>query len=37
MIVHCMDDKVVPPDKSERNFAAAKEPKQFWRFPPAVM
>jgi fermentation-respiration switch protein FrsA (DUF1100 family) len=28
-----MDDKVVPPDNSERNFAAAKEPKQFWRIP----
>jgi dipeptidyl aminopeptidase/acylaminoacyl peptidase len=33
LIVHCMDDKVAPPDNSERNFAAAKEPKQFWRIP----
>src|ERR1035438_210564 len=24
LIVHCMDDKVVPPDNSERNFAAAR-------------
>jgi uncharacterized protein len=33
LIVHCMDDKVLPPDNSERNFAAAKEPKQIWRIP----
>src|SRR5674476_267275 len=33
LIVHCMDDKVARPDNSERNFAAAKEPKQFWRIP----
>lgn len=33
LIVHCMEDKVVPPDNSDRNFAAAGEPKQFWRIP----
>ena len=33
LIVHCMGDKVVPPDNSDRNFAAAREPKQFWRIP----
>ena len=31
LIVHCMEDKVVPPDNSDRNYAAAREPKQFWR------
>jgi fermentation-respiration switch protein FrsA (DUF1100 family) len=33
LIVHCMQDKVVPPDNSDRNFAAAGEPKQFWHIP----
>ena len=33
LIVHCMKDTVVPPDNSDRNFAAAREPKQFWRIP----
>jgi fermentation-respiration switch protein FrsA (DUF1100 family) len=33
LIIHCMQDTVVPPDNSERNFAAAKEPKEFWRIP----
>ncbi len=33
LIVHCMNDQVVPPDNSERNFRAAREPKQFWRIP----
>ncbi len=32
-IVHCMEDKVVPPDNSDRNFANAREPKQYWRIP----
>ncbi|HUA59825.1 MAG TPA: alpha/beta hydrolase [Verrucomicrobiae bacterium] len=31
LIVHCENDKTLPPDNSERNFAAAKEPKRFWR------
>jgi len=33
LIVHCLDDITVPPDNSERNFAAAKEPKQLWGIP----
>jgi uncharacterized protein len=33
LIVHCMGDRTVPPDNSDRNFAAAGEPKQFWRIP----
>ena len=33
LIIHCMGDKVVLPDNSDRNFAAAGEPKQFWRIP----
>ena len=33
MIIYCRDDKVVPPPNSERNFAAAKEPKQIWWIP----
>ena len=33
LIIHSMDDTVVPPANSERNFAAAREPKQFWRIP----
>ena len=33
LVIHCMEDKVVPPDNSDRNFAAAREPKQFWRVP----
>jgi fermentation-respiration switch protein FrsA (DUF1100 family) len=33
LVIHCMEDKVVPPDNSDRNFAAAGEPKQFWRIP----
>lgn len=32
-IIHCMGDKVVPPANSERNFAAAREPKQVWWIP----
>jgi fermentation-respiration switch protein FrsA (DUF1100 family) len=31
LIIHCMNDTVVPPDNSDRNFAAARDPKQFWR------
>jgi fermentation-respiration switch protein FrsA (DUF1100 family) len=33
LIIHCMQDTVVPPDNSDRNFAAARDPKQFWRIP----
>ena len=32
-IIHCMQDTVVSPDNRERIFAAAREPKQFWRIP----
>jgi fermentation-respiration switch protein FrsA (DUF1100 family) len=31
LIIHCMDDTVVPPVDSERNFNAAGEPKSIWR------
>jgi len=30
LIVHCLNDKTLPPDNSERNFAAAQEPKHLW-------
>ncbi len=33
LIIHCMQDTVVPPGNSERIFAAARQPKQFWRIP----
>ena len=33
LIIHCMTDKVLLPDNSERNFRAAGEPKYFWRIP----
>lgn len=33
LIIHCMNDQVVPPRNSERNFRAAREPKQFWSIP----
>jgi dipeptidyl aminopeptidase/acylaminoacyl peptidase len=33
LIIHCMGDTVVPPANSERMFAAARQPKQFWRVP----
>ncbi len=33
LIIHCMQDEIVPPANSDRNFAAAGEPKEFWRIP----
>ncbi len=33
LVIHCMEDRVVPPENSDRNFRAAREPKQFWRIP----
>jgi uncharacterized protein len=33
LVIHCMDDTVVPPANSERIFAAARQPKEFWRIP----
>ena len=33
LVIHCIGDRVVPPENSERNFLAAGEPKQFWRIP----
>ena len=34
-IIHGLADIYVPPDNSERNFAAANEPKQVWYVPGA--
>jgi fermentation-respiration switch protein FrsA (DUF1100 family) len=33
LIIQCMDDKIVPPVNSERNFQAAADPKFVWRIP----
>ncbi|HVT92849.1 MAG TPA: alpha/beta hydrolase [Bryobacteraceae bacterium] len=33
LILHCQEDQVVPPGNSERNFQAAREPKEIWRIP----
>jgi fermentation-respiration switch protein FrsA (DUF1100 family) len=33
LIIHCLGDTVVPPPNSERIFAAAGNPKQFWKIP----
>ena len=33
LFIHCMGDMVVPPANSERNFAAAGDPKSIWRIP----
>ena len=32
-VIHCMGDRFIPPDHSDRIFARAKEPKQIWRIP----
>ena len=33
LIIHCMGDTVVPPPNSDRIFAAAGSPKQYWKIP----
>lgn len=33
LIIHCLGDTEVPPANSDRVFAAARQPKQYWRIP----
>ena len=35
LIIHGLNDQVVPPANSERNFARARQPKQLWLVPGA--